>query len=185
MQGQPEAISIHGRTLQQMYRGQADWEAIGLAAQQIRKKDILVLGNGDIQSLEEALTAIRTYGVDGVLIGRAALGNPWVFRQINNLRQAMQSGSPIDVTPESIDLATRFQMILEHAAYFETRNPKEGFPRMRKHLGWYCSGFPHAAAMRASMVRTSSTQDVAQVLRDYQTTHSTNTASLIPAGSHS
>ena len=73
-QGKPEAISIHGRTLQQMYRGQADWEAIGLAAQRIRSKGILVLGNGDIKSLEEALAAIRTYGVDGVLIGRAALG---------------------------------------------------------------------------------------------------------------
>ncbi|MGB0911258.1 MAG: tRNA dihydrouridine synthase [Nitrospirales bacterium] len=183
MQGKPEAISIHGRTLQQMYRGQADWEAIGLATQQIRKKGILVLGNGDIQSLEEALTQIETYGVDGVLIGRAALGNPWIFRQINNLRQAVQSGSPVDLTPGPIDLATRFQMILEHAAYFETRNPHGGFPRMRKHLGWYCSGFPHAAAMRANMVRTSSSQDVERILSEYQETHQENTTLSIPAGS--
>jgi len=182
-QGKPEAISIHGRTLQQMYRGQADWEAIGLAVQRLRGKGILVLGNGDIRSLEEALTAIKTYGVDGILIGRAALGNPWIFRQIQDLRLAVNSGTPLDVTQDTVDLPTRFQMILDHAAYYETRNPKEGFPRMRKHLGWYCSGFPHAAAMRASMVRTSSMQDVAQVLRDYQATHLTSPALLHPAES--
>ena len=184
-QGKPEAISIHGRTLQQMYRGQADWEAIGLVAQRIRGQGILVLGNGDIKSLEEAMTAIRTYGVDGVLIGRAALGNPWLFRQITNLRQAMQSGASVTLTPETIDLPTRFQMILEHAAYFESRNPTGSFPRMRKHLGWYCSGFPHAAALRASMVRTNNTQDVAQVLNDYQATYLENHTLAIPAGSPS
>ena len=182
-EGKPEAISIHGRTLQQMYRGQADWEAIGLAAQQIRKKGILVLGNGDIKSLQEALNAIRIYGVDGVLIGRASLGNPWMFRNIDKLRQAIQSKNPVDLTPDTIDLATRFQMILEHAAYFESRNPKEGFPRMRKHLGWYCSGFPHAAAMRANMVRTSSSHDVERILSQYQEAHQENTTPSIPTGS--
>ena len=173
-QGNPKAISIHGRTLQQMYRGQADWEAIGLAAQLIQKKGILVLGNGDIKSLEDALVAIQRYGVDGVLIGRAALGNPWVFRQIHNLRRSLASGAPPNFSIEDIDLAARFRMILEHAAYFESKNPEGGFPRMRKHLGWYCSGFPHAAAMRASMVRTSCANDVAQVLREYQKTHKPN-----------
>lgn len=182
-QGKPEAISIHGRTLQQMYRGEADWESIGLAAERIRAKGILVLGNGDIQSLDNARTAIRTYGVDGALIGRAALGNPWIFRQIRDLRHAMQSGIPTELTPDTIDLQTRFHMIMEHATYFETRNPKEGFPRMRKHLGWYCSGFPHAAAMRANMVRTSSSQDVAHVLHEYKATHQTNTAPFTPVGS--
>lgn len=181
-QGKPEAISIHGRTLQQMYRGQADWEAIGLAAQQIRKKGILVLGNGDIKSLEDALDAIRTYGVDGVLIGRAALGNPWIFRHIQTLRRSFESGIAHDLSAESIDLPSRFQMILEHAAYFESRNPERGFPRIRKHLGWYCTGFPHAAAMRASMVRTSCTNDVASVLSDYRSTHLPDkTSSTVPA----
>ena len=70
----------------------------------------------------------------------------------------------VDLTREIVDLPTRFHMMLEHAAYFESKNPLGGFPRMRKHLGWYCSGFPHAAAMRASMVRTSNLQDVERVL---------------------
>ena len=171
MEGKPEAISIHGRTLQQMYRGEADWEAIGLAAQRIRRKGILVLGNGDVKSLEEALNRITTYGVDGVLIGRAALGNPWLFRHISSLRLACESGTPLNVMENEIDLSMRFQMLLEHAAYFESKNPKEGFPRMRKHLGWYCSGFPHAASMRANMVRTSCTQDVERILHEYQAAH--------------
>ena len=168
IQGKPEAISIHGRTLEQMYRGQADWEAIGLAAERIKGTDIVVLGNGDIGSLQEALDRMTTYGVDGVLIGRAALGNPWIFRQIATLRQAWQSGNTFSPTIEDIDLPTRFRMVLEHAAYFEARNPKERFPRMRKHLGWYCASFPHAATMRNRMVRTSSTEDVANVLREYE-----------------
>ena len=168
LQGKPEAISIHGRTLEQMYRGQADWEAIGLAAERMTGKGIVVLGNGDIGSLQEALDRITTYGVDGVLIGRAALGNPWIFRQIAALREAWQSETTFSPKAEDIDLPTRFRMVLEHAAYFEARNPKERFPRMRKHLGWYCSGFPHAAGMRNRMVRTSSTEDVAKVLRDYE-----------------
>ncbi|GJL57066.1 MAG: tRNA-dihydrouridine synthase [Nitrospirales bacterium] len=182
-QGRPVAISIHGRTLQQMYRGQADWEAIGLAAQRLRGTGIRILGNGDIRSLVEALTAIKTYGVDGILIGRAALGNPWIFRRIHDLRRAIDSGTALDVIQDTVDLPTRFQMILDHAAYYETRNPKEDFPRMRKHLGWYCSGFPHAAAMRASMVRTSSVHDVAQILRDYQATHLAGPAHPHPAES--
>ena len=168
LQGKPKAISIHGRTLEQMYRGQADWEAIGLAAERLRGKGIVVLGNGDIGSLQEALDRITIYGVDGVLIGRAALGNPWVFREIAALREAWQSETTFSPKAENIDLSTRFRMVLEHAAYFEAHNPKERFPRMRKHLGWYCSGFPHAAAMRNRMVRTSSTEDVAKVLRDYE-----------------
>jgi len=178
MQGQPEAISIHGRTLEQMYRGQADWEAIGLAAEGIKGKGIVVLGNGDVGSLQEALDRMTTYGVDGVLIGRAALGNPWIFRQIATLRQAWQSGTAFSPEPEDIDLPTRFRMIVEHAAYFEARNPKERFPRMRKHLGWYCSGFPHAAAMRSRMVRTSSTEDVANVLREYEQMQDEKTPSI-------
>ncbi len=178
LQGQPEAISIHGRTLEQMYRGQADWEAIGLAAERMTGKGIVVLGNGDVSSLQEALDRITTYGVDGVLIGRAALGNPWIFRQIAALREAWQSETTFSPKAEGLDLPTRFRMVLEHAAYFEAHNPKERFPRMRKHLGWYCSGFPHAAAMRNHMVRTSSTEDVAKVLRDYEQMQEGTTPSM-------
>ena len=94
-QGRPEVISIHGRTLQQMYRGDADWEAIAEAATEIRQRGILVLGNGDIGSLNESIARIHASGVDGILIGRAALGNPWIFHGKESIREAVRARSRI------------------------------------------------------------------------------------------
>ena len=75
----PAVISLHGRTLQQMYKGEADWAAIGRAAQLIRGSGTLLFGNGDVQSLRELVRRVTETGVDGVLVGRAALGAPWFF----------------------------------------------------------------------------------------------------------
>ena len=93
IQGRPEAIAIHGRTLSQMYRGQSDWEAIAQAATRIRSHGIVALGNGDIKNLTEAHQRIQEAGVDGVLIGRGALGNPWIFQEIHSMREALTTGS--------------------------------------------------------------------------------------------
>ena len=168
-QGRPEVISIHGRTLSQMYRGGSNWESIALAASRIRAQGILVLGNGDIASLGDASLRLRHAGVNGVLIGRAALGNPWLFQNLVTFRETFHTGSPAGITPTPISLEDRFQMMVGHAELFELVNGVERFPRMRKHLGWYCSGFPHAASLRAKMVRTNSSQDVASILSSYST----------------
>ncbi|UCE64538.1 MAG: tRNA-dihydrouridine synthase, partial [Nitrospirota bacterium] len=152
IQGRPELISIHGRTLSQMYRGQSNWESIALASARIRAQGILVLGNGDIASLEDASQRIRRAGVNGVLIGRAALGNPWLFQNMVGLRETFHMGGVDEIPPSPISLEDRFQMMVEHAGLFESVHGVEKFPRMRKHLGWYCSSFPHAASLRAKMV---------------------------------
>ena len=81
-----------------MYRGDADWEAIAEAAAQIRQRGILVLGNGDIGSLTEAIARIHASGVDGILIGRAALGNPWIFHGKVLIREAARARSRHPVT---------------------------------------------------------------------------------------
>jgi tRNA-dihydrouridine synthase len=151
-----------------MYRGQSDWEAIAQAVTRIRTHGILTLGNGDIHTLDEAHQRIRESGVNGVLIGRAALGNPWIFQGIRQVRDAIQAGSPL-ISPDVIpDLPEKFRVMIEHAKLFETIHGKERFPRMRKHLGWYCSSFPHAAAMRAQLVRTHSSMDVVSVVNKYK-----------------
>ncbi len=167
VEGNPEVISIHGRTLQQMYRGNADWDAIADAAAQIRRRGILVFGNGDISSLNDAIARIRASGVDGVLLGRAALGNPWIFHGKELIREAVQHRSPHPVREPSVSLADRFDMILTHARTFEHFHEARRFPRMRKHLGWYCSGFPHAAALRADMVTVNQSRDVERLLDTY------------------
>lgn len=170
-QGKPEVISIHGRTLAQMYRGEADWEAIASAAKVIQAHGILVLGNGDIRSLNEAVTRIKTSGVDGILIGRGAQGNPWIFQGKDLIREAVQDQTSLAISEPSISLETRFQMMINHATLFESFNETPLFPRMRKHLGWYCSGFPYAAVMRSNMVKTNNSQDVQRLVDEYMSHH--------------
>ncbi|HEY5599272.1 MAG TPA: tRNA-dihydrouridine synthase family protein, partial [Candidatus Manganitrophaceae bacterium] len=87
----PAAVSIHGRTLAQRYSGSANWGAIAKAAEAARGSGTLILGNGDIASLNDARRRIRESGVDGVLIGRAALGNPWIFRNKEAFRRELKT----------------------------------------------------------------------------------------------
>lgn len=164
---QPVAISIHGRTLAQMYRGEADWSAIERAVQVARGTDTLLLGNGDVQSLQDAIRRIRQHGVHGVLVGRGALGEPWLFRHKEAARAAVSEAART-VASESPALEERFRVMLDHARQFEAILDRQCFPRMRKHLGWYCKGFPGAAAMRAAMVRASSSEDVARIVAEHQ-----------------
>ncbi len=163
----PEAISLHGRTLQQMYRGDADWSAIARAAEVLRGSGTLLFGNGDVQSLQEVVRRVRETGVDGVLVGRAALGAPWLFKRKEAAREAARTQANAGPEPWNPSLTDRFEILLEHARLFEAQGGQDQFRRMRKHLGWYCKGFPHAAALRANMFRVSSLADVASILADY------------------
>ena len=162
LEEQPEVIAIHGRTLAQMYRGRADWDAIRRAAKLVRETSTLVLGNGDVATMSEAVQRVRETQVHGVLIGRGALGNPWLFRAKAWARQ--QLSTPTAEAP-SVDVAVRerCQVALEHARYFEGLNDGVPFQAMRKHLGWYCRGFPGAADMRAQLFTTTTFGDVARV----------------------
>jgi tRNA-dihydrouridine synthase len=178
IQGRPEVISMHGRTLSQMYRGQSDWEAIAQAATRIRNHGILAIGNGDIKSLPEAHQRIHNSGVNGVLIGRGALGNPWIFQGIHHVREACATGASVNLQTTEPSINEKFQAMIAHAQCFEAIHGTERFVRMRKHLGWYCSTFPHAAAMRVQMVRTNGSQDVINILQAYLAEH---TASESPA----
>ena len=164
----PAVISLHGRTLQQMYKGEADWPAIGRAARLVRGSGTLLFGNGDVQNLTEVVHRVRETGVDGVLVGRAALGAPWFFRGKEEARRYAQVAETWEGTHWTPSLAARFDIILSHARQFEAQWGPQQFRRMRKHLGWYCKGFPHAAALRARMFLVSSVADVEAVCAEYQ-----------------
>jgi tRNA-dihydrouridine synthase len=165
---QPEVISLHGRTLQQMYRGEADWNAIARAAEIVRGSGTLLFGNGDVHSYHDVIRRVRDTGVDGVLVGRAALGAPWFFRQKEEARRVLQQLSEEGPEPWVPLLDVRFEMLLDHARRFEAACGQGQFRRMRKHLGWYCKGFPHAASLRADMFRVSSVADLEQVISDFR-----------------
>jgi tRNA-dihydrouridine synthase len=165
---QPAVISLHGRTLQQMYRGEADWSAIARAVEIARGSGTLLFGNGDVHSYHDVIRRVRDTGVDGVLVGRAALGAPWFFRQKEEARLVLQQHRHVEAPePWAPSVDARFEMLLDHARRFEATCGQAQFRRMRKHLGWYCKGFPHAASLRANMFRVSSVADLEQVLTDF------------------
>jgi tRNA-dihydrouridine synthase len=168
---QPAVISLHGRTLQQMYRGTADWSAIARAAALAKGTGTLLFGNGDVQSLDEVVLRVRDTGVDGVLVGRAVLGAPWFFRSKEQARAlAREAGGAGDQScaGDAVSLNQRFAVLLDHARQFQMLCGQGQFHRMRKHLGWYCKAFPHAAALRARMFRVSSVDELETVIADYR-----------------
>ena len=165
---QPAVISLHGRTLKQMYRGAADWSAIGRASDIVKGTGTLFLGNGDIQSLDEAAQRVRETAVDGVLIGRGALGAPWLFRAKEQAREWANGDGGVSAGAGPVSREERFSILLDHAREFQSLFGPRQFYRMRKHLGWYCKGFPHAAALRGKLVRISSVEELQSLLADFQ-----------------
>jgi tRNA-dihydrouridine synthase len=160
-----------------MYRGSADWEAIHRARELVHRSGessrALVLGNGDLQSLSDVVRRVRQTAVDGVLVGRGTLGSPWFFRHKEAARGACHPDLLTDsqcrqlLEGPGVSLFERFAAMQLHARTFEALFGKDRFPRMRKHLGWYCREFPHAAALRADMVRTSCSADVRRIWSEY------------------
>ena len=164
---QPAVISIHGRTLAQYYKGEANWDAIAAAAEIVRKTDTLILGNGDIHSLFEAAQRIRTTGVHGVLIGRASYGNPWLFRNRERLKKLLnENTNPTDEQlPNTIpSREERLRVALEHANVHAKLKGEDHYVEMRKHLGWYLGHFPGAKQVRNELVRINSLADVERII---------------------
>jgi tRNA-dihydrouridine synthase B len=163
----PAVISIHGRTLVQHYKGEANWEAIAAACEIVRKTDTFILGNGDIHSLYQAAERIRTTGVHGVLIGRASFGNPWIFQKKNILKHLFATQATL--TPENLpDVVPtreeRLKMALEHARVHAKLKGEDHFVELRKHMGWYLGHFPGAKHVRNELVRIHSLADVEQII---------------------
>jgi tRNA-dihydrouridine synthase len=169
------AISLHGRTLQQGYRGVANWDAIARAVEIARGSPTLILGNGDIRDLREAHQRVQETQVDGVLIGRGAQGDPWLFQRKDSVKHALCSGSESLAHPAPPSLAERFQVILEHSERFERYCGRQRFMAMRKHLTWYCRHFRGAAEMRARMVRAENSDDVRRCLNGFLSSQSVGT----------
>lgn len=133
------AIAVHGRTREQYYSGRADWEVIVRIREAV---GIPVIGNGDIDGPHAALSMLRQTGCDGVMIGRAAQGNPWIFREIT---QFLEDGT----IPEQLAKQEKRECILRHARLqLEYKGEYTAVREMRKHLSWYTVGMPHSARFR-------------------------------------
>ena len=133
------AVAVHGRTRVQYYSGRADWEIIRQVKEAVK---IPVIGNGDVDSPQAAKAMLESTGCDGVMIGRAAQGNPWIFRDTVAF---LETGS----VPEPPSGQEKKQMVLEHAnLQLKTKGEYTAVREMRKHLAWYTSGMPHSARFR-------------------------------------
>ena len=134
------AVAVHGRTREQYYSGKADWDIIRQVKEAVK---IPVIGNGDVTSPEAARQLVEMTGCDGIMIGRGAQGNPWIFRQILHW---METG---EEEPKP-DLEEVKAMILRHAKMLvEYKGAYTGIREMRKHVAWYTAGYPNSAKLRA------------------------------------
>ena len=134
------AVAVHGRTREQYYSGKADWDIIRQVKEAVK---IPVIGNGDVTSPEAARQLMETTGCDGIMIGRGAQGNPWIFQQILHW---METG---EEEPKP-DLEEVKAMILRHARMLvEYKGAYTGIREMRKHVAWYTAGYPNSAKLRA------------------------------------
>jgi nifR3 family TIM-barrel protein len=154
LQSPIEALIIHARTKKELSLVPARWERI---SDIVRLRDelapqVAIIGNGDVESIEDGRMKAKHHGVEGVMLGRALFGNPWLFRD--------QLYTP--------DTAEKLQVMYEHATHFvDLFAGKKNFAVMRKHFGSYCSGFPGAKELRVELLKTESLADVEKVLSGY------------------
>jgi nifR3 family TIM-barrel protein len=148
-----QALSIHGRTRQQMYKGEADWTLIGKVKENPRIR-IPIFGNGDIDSPQKALEYRNRYGVDGIMIGRASIGYPWIFREIKHFFATGQQLAPPTVEE-------RVEAAREHLRRsLEWKGPKAGITEMRRHYTNYFRGFPGIKEHRAVLVSSDHAEEL-------------------------
>lgn len=152
-----QALTVHGRTRCQLYRGQADWSLIGEIKRNPRMH-IPIIGNGDIDSPQKAAEAFERYGVDGIMVGRASFGKPWIFKQI---RAYLDRGEilPDPSVPERVALAKRHLGLS-----LELKGEPRGVYEMRRHLSSYFRGLPDFKQTRLKLVTTLYVNELYDIL---------------------
>lgn len=182
LEEEPAALSIHGRTRKELSKVPARWERIR-RVREIRdemKSDTVILGNGDVLTLEDAHDKIEETGVDGVMVGRALFGNPWFFNPYKRLpirltalpthgvnRDTIITEDTNDKEVEYVGLSERLEVLIEHSRLFEELLPFKNFSIMKKHYKAYVNGFYGAAELRARLMEQNSADEVAKVVHAF------------------
>ena len=156
-----QALTIHGRTRCQMYKGNADWTLIG-AVKANPRMHIPIIGNGDVTDGPSALRGFEDYGVDGIMIGRASFGHPWIFREIKYYLEHREP-MPEPSVADKVALAKR-QLQLS----LETKGEPRGIYEMRRHLSCYFKGLPEFKETRIRMVTTLDREELYRILDEIE-----------------
>ncbi len=152
-----KALTVHGRTRVQMYKGSADWTLIGKIKENPRMH-IPIFGNGDIDTPEKALEYKNRYGVDGVMIGRASIGNPWIF---NEIKHFLQTGGKLSLP----DMAERVRVTKKHVDFsMRWKGSRLGIFEMRRHYTNYFKGIPDFKPFRTRLVDVETAEEIYAIL---------------------
>jgi len=156
-----QALAIHGRTREQMYKGEADWTLIGEVKNNQRMK-IPIIGNGDINGPDSAKNAFDKYGVDAIMIGRATVGRPWIFKEIKNFLHTGQIMKPLTIK-EKVELA---KLHLEKS--IEWKSEPRGILEIRRHLSNYFKGLPNFREYRIKLVTLLDVSEIIKTLNEIE-----------------
>ena len=144
-------ITVHGRLLKEGNSGEVNWEKIKVAGEIAHNKEIVCLGNGGIKSFSEARQKTNNFGLDGVLIGQAALGNPWFFKE--------------NYVPVKEDI---LQTIIGHSRLVNDFYPPKRFVTVLKHLGWYPKGFPNCIKLKVELLKCKNLNQVIETVKKFK-----------------
>lgn len=152
------ALTIHGRTREQMYEGEADWDIIRQVKESVR---IPVIGNGDVKTAEDAKEIVAVSKCDGIMIGRGSMGNPWIFKQIAEALKGKPVSIPRDT--EKIDLAIRhYELAIKY------HGQDKAIREMRKHIAWYIKGMPNCTEIKDRINVEKDSSVVLEMLESYK-----------------